>query len=48
VVLRPESMRSLEAVWLLGLLGGLICGMDTRMGAKAVRVWMRFSNAESC
>jgi hypothetical protein len=43
VVLRPESMSSLDAAWLLVFLGKLICGMDT----QPFRVWMRFSNAEA-
>lgn len=47
VVLRPESMSSLEAAWLLGFLGGLSCGMDARMDTQPLRVWVRFSNAES-
>jgi hypothetical protein len=40
-------MSSLEAAWLLGFLGGLICGMDTRVDTKPVGVWVRFLNAES-
>jgi len=36
-------MSSLEAAWLLGFRGGLICGMDTRMDTRPFRVWMRFS-----
>jgi hypothetical protein len=47
MVLRPESMSSLEGAWLLGFLGGLIFGMDTRVDTKPVRVWVRFSNVES-
>ena len=35
---RPESMSSVEAAWLLGFLGGLSCGMDTRVDIKLVRV----------
>jgi hypothetical protein len=46
-VVRPESMSSLEGAWLLGFRGGLVCGMDKRMDAKPVRVWVRFSNAKS-
>jgi hypothetical protein len=46
MVVRPESMSSLEGAWLLGFLGGLIFGMDTRVDTKPVRVWVRFSNAE--
>jgi hypothetical protein len=46
-MLRPESMSSLEGAWLLGFLGGLIFGMDTRMDTQPFRVWVRFSNAES-
>jgi hypothetical protein len=39
-------MSPLDAASLLGFLGKLICGMDTRMDTQLVRVWVRFSNAE--
>ena len=47
VVLRPESMSSLEVASLLGFLCGLGCDMDTRMGTEPVRVWVRFLLAEA-
>jgi len=46
-VARPESMSSLEAVWLLGFLCGLICDMDALVDTQPFRVLVRFSFAEA-